>query len=137
MSTWPDTEGALKTFLAADTAIAALVGSRVFFGMPTNVTDADFPMVTLQRVGGGEAAGDAPVDEALVQIDCWGAVRDKASAWTLCSAVRDRLTQRGDVALNGTVRAGLVVDSVIWLPDPDNARARYSVTAEVTAWSTA
>lgn len=137
MSTWPDTEGALKTFLAADTAIAAIVGSRVFFGMPTNVTDADFPMVTLQRVGGGEAAGDAPVDEALVQIDCWGAVRDKASAWTLCSAVRDRLTQRGDVALNGTVRAGLVVDSVIWLPDPDNARARYSVTAEVTAWSIA
>lgn len=137
MTTWPDTEGALKTYLAADTAITALAGSRVFFGMPTNVTDADFPMVTLQRVGGGEGAGDAPVDDALVQIDCWGPVRDKAGAWSLCSAVRDRLTQRGDVALNGAVRAGFVVGSVVWLPDPGNARARYSITAEVSAWSIA
>jgi hypothetical protein len=135
--TWPDTEGALKTFLAADSPITALVSSRVFFGMPTNAGDSDFPMITLQRVGGGEGAGDAPVDEALIQVDCWGPVRDKATAWSVVSAVRDRLTQRGDVALNASVRAGLVVQSVVWLPDPDNARARYSITAEVTAWSIA
>jgi hypothetical protein len=29
-------------------------------------------MIVVQRIGGGNDASDAPVDDALVQIDCWG-----------------------------------------------------------------
>jgi len=140
--TLPDVEGGLRTYLRANTGVSTIVGQRVFFGVPKSAVEATFPLVTVQRVGGGDPGGEAPVDVALVQIDCWGSIDssgngDKAEAWTVVNAVRSALrVVNGRTTLKSGVAAfGITVESVVWLPDPDNDRPRYSVTAEVTAIS--
>lgn len=140
--TLPDVEGALRTWLRGRSAIAAIVGQRVFFGIPREVRDDSWPLITITRVGGGLDLGDAPVDNALVQIDVWGSLDTsgngmKADATTLVNTLRSELAAvRGRTALDGSVDAfGITEQSCVWLPDADNARPRYSVTAEVTAIS--
>ena len=136
----PDVEGALRTWLRGRTAITALVGQRVFFGVPKKADT--WPLITLTRVGGGDDQSQAPVDRALIQIDCWGDLDTsgngkKADATTLVNTVRAEL-QAVDrrTALSADVDAlGINVETVVYLPDPDNARPRYVVTAEVTAVS--
>jgi hypothetical protein len=139
----PDVEGGVRTFLRANAEVAAIVGQRVFFGVPKGATEATFPLVTVSRIGGGDDFSEVPIDIALLQIDCWGGIDDsgngkKAEAVSLLNAVRNAcLAIRGRVALNSSVdAAGIFVQSVVWLPDPANDRPRYSVTAEVTAIST-
>lgn len=140
----PDVEGGVRTFLRAQAGVTAIVGQRVFFGIPKNADENTFPLVVVSRVGGGDdPEGEAPVDNALMQIDCWGGIDTsgngkKAQAVALVNAVRDALfAVRGRTALSSTVdAAGIVVQSVVWLPDPSNDRPRYSLTAEVTAIST-
>jgi hypothetical protein len=139
---WPDVEGAMRTWLRNHTAVSAIVGARVFFGVPKK--SPRFPLVTVQRVGGGDDLGtDAPLDIALLQIDCWGEIDDsgngvKSGATALVNAVRTALRAVGSDTLltTGVTAHGVNVESVLWLPDPDNDRPRYSVTAEVTAIST-
>lgn len=141
MSTWPDVEGGMRTWLRAQTGVSALVGARVFFGIPKK--NPTFPLVTVQRIGGGQDGSDAPLDLALLQIDCWGEIDAsgngvKSTATALVNAVRTALEAVGtDTQLTTGVTAhGVNVESVLWLPDPDNDRPRYSVTAEVAAIST-
>lgn len=132
---WPDVEGALRTHLRAAAGVTALVGQRVFFGVPIdddgNVT-AQLPFVTVRRVGGGDDPSDAPVDQALIQIDCWASSRNKASATALAAAVRNTLTEIRTVTVGSTVLYGVSVESVIWAPDPSDL-PRYALTALVTA----
>ena len=135
MSTWPDVEGGIRDWLRDDAGITALVGQRVFFGVPLDAREASFPLVTVQRVGGGQDASEAPVDLAVIDVSVWAQLRDKAGATALLNAVRSRLEE---LRTRTTVTAGVdlfgaEVIGVVWLPDPDNARPRYSVTAEVTA----
>jgi len=135
VSAWPDVEGGVRDWLRADTAITALVAGRVFFGIPEGATDATFPLVTVARVGGGQDPSEAPLDLALIDVSVWGRLRDKAGATEVLNAVRSRLEEiRGRTTLATGVDAfGAEVVGVVWLPDADNARPRYSVTAEVTA----
>lgn len=139
----PDVEGGVRTFLRANAGVSAIVGTHVFFGVPRKATEDTFPLVIVQRVGGGDDPSEVPIDVALVQIDCWGGIDDsgngkKAEAASLLNAVRNAFFAiRGRTALSPTVdAAGITVQSVVWLPDPANDRPRYSVTAEVTAIST-
>lgn len=134
--TFADVEGGLRTWLRTVPDITAQVSTRVFFGIPRDsagVATTSFPLITLQRVGGGPQSGEAPLDNALVQIDCWGAIGNKAQAWAVAKAVMDTLeslTPR-EIA-TGVYAYGASVDSVIFLPDPADSRARYVVTASVT-----
>ena len=132
--TLPDVEGGIRDALRADTGMDALVDGRVFFGVPENAT---WPLVTVQRVGGGDDPGEAPIDLALVQIDCWGAMRNKSQAWAAAAAVRSwAQSVRRATALNTEVTAySVTVESVLWAPDPAD-RPRYSVTALVMARAT-
>lgn len=138
---FPDVEGALRTWLRTQPSLTALVGQRVFFGVPKGATEATFPLVTIQRVGGGADTSTAPIDRALLQIDCHGSIDAsgngrKAEATALVNTVRALLHSIENTSLTATCRAlGVTVESVIWLPDPDNDRPRYSVTAEVIAIS--
>lgn len=136
----PDVEGALRTWLRGRAAITALVGQRVFFGIPRKAST--WPLITLQRIGGGDDQSQAPIDRALVQIDVWGALDDsgngmKADTTTVVNTLRAELaTVDRRTALNADVDClGIVVVGVVYLPDPDNDRPRYSVTAEVAAIS--
>lgn len=139
MSDWPDVEGALRTWLRTRTALTALVGQRIFFGVPRGAGESSFPLVAIQRVGGGDDASDAPLDRALIQLDVWGQLDAsgngrKADAWAVVNALRTQLGAMGpDTTLaSGVIGHGATVESVGWLPDPDSDRPRYAVTAEVT-----
>lgn len=140
---WPDVEGALRTYLRAHTDVSAIVAQRVFFGVPDTPT---YPLVTVARVGGFDEASEAPIDQALVQIDCWADVHpgtrnapDKATADQLRRAVRQALYElRGTTAVtladDSVVRlSGAVIQSDPYLEDPDNRRPRYAITAQLTA----
>ena len=132
---WPDVEGAVRDHLRADADVAALVGTRVFFGVPLDSNGqvtAQLPLVTISRVGGGDDASEAPIDQALLQIDCWAASRNKAQAHAVTSAVRKSLTEIRTAEVGSTVLFGAVVESVIWSPDPKDL-PRYSLTALVSA----
>lgn len=137
---WPDVEGALRTWLRADAGLQAVVGNRVFFGVPKRATT--WPLITVQRVGGGQDFSDAPVDLALVQLDVWGQHDAsgngmKSEALTVLNTLRSRLDSlKNRTALSDDVDAfGIEVLSVVWAPDPEDDRPRYVVTAEVSAIS--
>lgn len=142
MSSWPDVEGGLRTYLRADSALTtALGGQRVFWDTPD---DPPYPHIALRRVGGGDSAptSDAPVDAALMSFECWGELDAKGRPkWrelmTVVNALRSALEAiRGRTTLASGVDAfGVQVAGVVRAPDPDNGRPRYSVTAEVTAIS--
>jgi hypothetical protein len=136
VSTWPDVEGAVRTRLRGQTP----AGNRVFFGIPKDARDESWPLIVVSRVGGGADQSDAPVDVALIQLDCWGTlsaegIGDKAGATALVNSARAALEAMGtdQPIVAGTQLHGANVESVLWLPDPDNDRPRYVVTAEVTA----
>lgn len=128
--TWPDIEGKVRTLLRADPGVTALVGSRVFFGVPRE--PSAWPVVTVQRVGGGPDGSQVPADDALIQVDIFGRVDpsghgDKAQTWTVTAAIIGALEaqDRGSWACQ--------VLSVLWLPDPTDDRPRYSLTVRVLA----
>lgn len=133
----------MKTYLAADTDVLAACTGRVYFAIPAEPT---FPLVVVRRVGGGEDPGDdAPIDNAVLALDCWGNVRDKMSAYTTKVAVRRALFKiRSRVVLRapatgveGVDAFGASVDGDIWAPDPADDRSRYIVTCTVMAMATA
>lgn len=130
--TWPDVEGGVRDYLRADSAVSALVGTRVFFGVPKQ---AKFPLITVRRIGGPQDPSEAPLDLPLVQIDVWGEGNNKAQAHAVCAAVRDALDAiRSATSLNaGVVAYGANVENVTWFPDPADDRPRYVLTAQVTA----
>ena len=141
--TLPDIEGALRTWLRAQSPITALVGQRVFFGVPKGATEVTFPLITVQLVDARDDDSEAPLTQALVQFDVWGSIDEsgngkKAETTVVVNTLRSVLrTVRGRTALTASVAAfGIDAVGIGWSPDPDNDRPRYVVTAEVTAVST-
>lgn len=137
MSDWPDTEGAVRTWLRNQTGVQAVVATRIYFGVPKPT--ATYPLVTVQRIGGGPTAGDAPVDAAMLQIDVWGDKHangngNKAGCWTVSAAVLAALEVVNDTLIATSVRAAINVESVIWAPDPTDDRPRYVITATGSFW---
>lgn len=130
---FPDVEGGVRDFLRT----AGVCGARGYFGVPDGTPT--YPLFTVQRVGGGDDTSEAPLDQALIQIDVWGrrdaaGHTDKAEARAEANAVRTALQGiRGATALNATTIAyGAAVEADLWAPDPTD-RGRYSITALVTA----
>lgn len=132
----------MKTYLTADVDVAAVVNGRVYFVIPA---EPEFPLITVRRVGGGEEPlGDAPVDNAVIAFDCWGNVRDKASAYAAKAAVRRALfkirtrtvLRAPGVGVEGVDAFGATVNGDVWVPDPANDRSRYVITAVVMAMAT-
>lgn len=133
--TWPDVEGAMKDYLTAEVPSA----KKVFFEVPAGAlgTPTMFPMLLVQRVGGGQDPSEAPIDLALLQITVIGVPHGKESCWITTSETRDALAAiRGNMLLRSDVMAyGAEVESVLYSPDTDG-RPRYVVTASVTASAT-
>jgi len=137
--TMPDVEGALRTWLRAQTTG---VSQRVYFGIPTGATEAKFPLITVALVGSRDDASDAPIDNTLVQVDVWGALDAsghglKADTTAIVNTVRALFQAvKGRTALNASVDCfGIGVESCVWLPDADNDRPRYAMTVSVEALS--
>lgn len=127
-----DAEGAVKAWAKAQTAISAIVGSRVFFEVNGS---APFPQLVVQRVGGGPLPGEPPIDQALIQFDVWGTqsasgkADGKASASALAEAVRNAaffMTAETPMGAAAGLWAEISLGPV-WSPDPESGRARYVV----------
>jgi hypothetical protein len=133
VETIPDTEGAMRTWLRAQSNITALVGNRVFLGGIPQQTA--FPLIVLHQIGGADDESEAPVDNAVITFQCWAATKASASAVT--RALRASLQSiRGATDLDANTRCfGAFVDLTLWQPDPSATinNARYIVTARVTA----
>lgn len=131
---FPDTEAAMKAFLKADAGVAALVGTRVFFGSPKQ--GATLPCIVLTRIGGGDDGSEAAIDQAVLNFSCWG--RSKEEAFDVANAVRkaQRSIRRRTLA-SGVDLHGAIVDTVLWSPDPQDDTPRYIVTTRVTATAAA
>jgi len=139
---FPDVEGGVRTYLRGYADLVALVGARVFFGIPNEPT---WPLVVVSRVGGGDDSSDAPFDEALVRLDCWGRLYqdtdptkrhgDKAGCRAVANAVRSAIADLTHLPATaaGVFLAGGSVVADTWEPDPDDDRPRYSLLAQITA----
>lgn len=131
---WPDTEGGVRDYLRAVPEVVALVSTRVFFG----VADGDFPQVVVSRVGGTEDPSDAPIDQALIQLDIWGkaaGVNAKLACTQLKNVVRGAVTalNHTPATAGGVALMGATVDSDSWLPDETTGQPRYVLTCAVIA----
>lgn len=112
-----------------------IIDRRVFFGVPKR--DPIFPMVTVMRVAGADDTSEAPVDNAIMQVQVWGGTKQECTRIQLLvrqafTELRSRTSVTPDVDL-----CGATVQNVVWSPDPADDRARYIVTALVTAISSA
>lgn len=137
--TWPDIEGALRTYLRNDVNLASLVGNRVFFGVPRAANEDSYPLVMITRTGGGQDVGEAPLDLALIQFDCYGKKSDvegggRYPITQVALAVKKALsTIRGRTVLAPGVTAfDARIVSHFYSPLSADDRPRYIVTAQIT-----
>ena len=135
---WPDAEGALRTWLRADSELSALIGNRVFFSFPKGGDEGNFPAVLLTRIGGSTLPTEAPIDNILFQFDVLGKLPDVVGgglgptlnvARTLCKVLTKL---RGKTDLGGGVRAfDARISSQFDSPMPGDNRPRRIVTAVI------
>jgi Protein of unknown function (DUF3168) len=130
MSNWPDCEGSMRDYLRADASLAALVGNRVFFGIPDRVA---FPLVTVTRVSGGDDPSTIPIDRPLLQLDCWGRKGNKTEAFNVAAAVRDALFAISNTTSGTALLYGASVIGGVFFPDPETDQPRYVLTVELAA----
>jgi hypothetical protein len=129
---------ALVTILKEDSAVAAIVGDRVY---PVTAPDApDYPFLVLTKATGlGEytMAGDAGIESARIQVDCQ--VDDGAAACiALKTAVRRKLSGfRGGVSGHPCQVDAIFCINDFDLTEPATERAGPRVrrrTLEFTVW---
>lgn len=125
-TTLPDAEGAVRAFLRADADVAALFGTRIFFGVDD---PSAYPVAVVQRIGGGLTGAEGLHDVALLQVDVWGDVHDKSTAFAGINVVLSALSRCRNFSTATTRLLGCNVQSWAFLPD-DSERARYSVTVQ-------
>lgn len=140
--TFPDVEGGVRAYLRSYADVVALVGQRSFFGIPTNAT---YPLIVVSRAGGTDDDTDAPFDQALIRLSCWGVLYsdtdptkrhgDKAGCRAVANAVRAAIASLTHVPATaaGVFLAGGSVVADTWEPDPDDDRPCYSLLAQITA----
>jgi len=127
---FPDTEAGIVALLKNYSQVTNIVGTSVLFGVPRN--NPSFPLIVVRRLTGGEDTSDAPLDQAVLNIDCWG--RSKLEASNLVNAVRSVFFGvRSPVEIAGVRIYVATVDSVVWQPDPEDDRPRYVLTTRVTS----
>lgn len=137
VESYPDTEGACRTWLRTKASLTAVVAQRIFFGVPDDAAESDFPLITIQRISGGEDSSEAPLDVATLQIDVWGNLRGKAAIATLANSVQAEFKDvRSATAFDGSVVClGAVVENRAFMVDPEDQRPRYSLTVQVVTRS--
>jgi hypothetical protein len=134
----PDVEGAVKDYLRQAAEVTATAcGTRTFLAPD----DPEFPYNRVWRIGGGEDTSNAPIDQALIQIDVFGQVRQLAEADTVRRGIRAALRRLQDEPFTAAGKArllGAVVRDDRRLPDLEaqdggvtGARPRYVITALV------
>jgi Protein of unknown function (DUF3168) len=138
LKTYPDVEGAVRTWLRLVPSVAAIVGSRVFFAIPDNT---EWPLIVVTQQGGGPDVSDAPFTTDLIQLDCWAppSPPSKKPSKADCAALKLAVVGALESMIDGThmgstaIGMGAHVLSALWRPDYDANQGRYVVTAQVSA----
>jgi hypothetical protein len=133
----PDFLSDVRYFLRRQSDLVPLVGGRVFFRIPDT---ALFPLQRIYRSGGGirQAGGDAPIQDILLSVECWGAPPDspQASSSNGYESIRQivaatesaiwQLPSGTQINPSGqTLVVSAVVTNAIDSPDPDTGSPRY------------
>jgi len=120
-------EESIYSMLAADAAVAAIVGSRIYpLRMPDD-ENAVLPSVVYTRVSGARAtpmAGGATLENPRIQVDSWATTY--AGAKALSEAVRAALEETGGTGL----KAILLSDSDLM----DDETGDYRVSMDFSVW---
>jgi len=138
----PDTEAVMVEWAKNNAAITALVALRIATELPPEPT---FPFLTAFRVGGGPIAGNALIDRALIQWDCWG-MKTRDASLLARTLVREAFevdmtggkyvsfTSSDDdpVTTTGWVYGMEVVQGPRRVPEPETRRGRFIVETFVT-----
>lgn len=119
---------AVRTALAAQSAVTALVAQRIYYAIPGTGT---YPLLVVSLVDEDEIRPEAV--SARVQVDVWGmggspqqVIDAKAIAAVLRSVARDL---RG--AWAGATISSAVAGQVVPNPDTTTSRARFVVDLQV------
>jgi hypothetical protein len=92
----------------------------------------EFPLVRVQRIGGGPTTRLARLDNPLIQIDVWGGPKATARLGiaTILAWSARALVGTHDLGVVNAVEAG----SLRWLPDESFAPARPRYSADLQLW---
>ena len=132
--TYKPTIGAVRDYLRTVPELVAQVGTRIYVGgLPKNPANPVLPAVVVTRVGGAMVP---PVDQALVQFDCWATTGSAAEQLAVSVAGVLDSTPGSTLLTTGVRFKGAQITSVNWLPDPASDLPRYIVTAQVVAATT-
>ena len=105
-----------------NTAIAAIVGTRVATKLPADPT---FPFLRATLTGGTTDGSDAPIWVPLVTFDCYA--DDRAGADDLSRTVIDQLEAGTHATSQGTFYGRVL--AVRPTPEPDTGWERFTVDA--------
>ena len=129
----PDVERMVSNYLRSKTEVTDLVGTNVYTVVPKDPT-GKFPLVRITRVSGAPLfSRPLRVDQARIQIDCWGG--SKQLAWQTAATIAALLSED----FLGTHTEGVVNDVQIGglLDQPDTTydppQPRWLFDAVITA----
>ena len=119
----PDAEGAVREWLR-NHSLLTVVGRRVFFGLPEDVT---YPCLTVSRIGG---APEGVIDNARLSVHSWGSTKNSAAdaAKRVVAAVEGLGTE---VIATGVLAHGGTVNGSLWSPASPDDFPRYVVDATI------
>lgn len=121
-----DAEGAVRAWARANSAIAAAFTGGIYFGPPEGTVT--FPLVRVQRIGGGPVPGDTPLDDAAMSFLVWGSAKAQAATAAMVLVSEIESMPCGTAMGSGAVGLGARVTlGPVWSPDPDTDRPRYIV----------
>lgn len=122
-----EVEGAIRAWLRTTPA----VGARWYFGAPLTPT---FPLGIIDVTAVIPVPGGVPIDQATCRLDLWGAkATDRYSIASIAQQLRTTIDSTPSGTPMGPTAVCLgatVISGPRWQPDPDDGKARYSLTAE-------
>jgi len=77
----PDVGASLRSFILTDVSIAAAVGTRIYSDhLPQNATLPAITYQVISEIANENLTSSDELDEARVQIDCYGSTRSAANS---------------------------------------------------------
>jgi hypothetical protein len=129
VTSFPNVAKAARDWLRGLSAVTALVDAdRINYG----TVSGSEAQIVVTRLFGGDDLGEAPIDQATVQIDAWAPTHDEAHdiAATIRAALHDIRTPTA-FGSEGTTY-GALTDGIVWAPDDESDSPRYVLTTQLT-----
>lgn len=125
----PDAEVLAVNWVKSNSPLDALIDGRVATRLPKN---PPMPFLRVQRVAGTVDDSEAPIDNAVLQFDSFGAEGDTTPAYESASLVARTLIEeaanfRGSVGSFGTIMGMTILEGPRRIEEPETGYARYMV----------